>query len=84
MFQEKIIQVTTFLKAGKIIYPVLEFAKATCLKVLGCNLERLEEHIAFFKIEVPDKMSDEVLIRICEEYFGKNNVSCTSEYITFL
>ena len=77
------VQAITSLKPGKIIDPVLALTKASRYLVRGCNLDKLHEHMAFFKLEVPDNHDDEVIVQMCEKHFGQGNVTLTEDDIVF-
>lgn len=77
------VKVITSLKPGKIIDPVLALTQETGYVVKGCNLDKLHEQMAFFKLEVPDNLDDEVIVQMCEKHFGQGNVTFTEEDIVF-
>ena len=77
------VNVITPLKSGKIIYPVLALTKESGYSIKWCNLDKLHEQSAFFKLEVPDNLDDELIIQMCEKHFGQGNVTLTEEDIVF-
>jgi hypothetical protein len=78
-----VVRIITPLKAGRIIDPVIALTQESGYVVKGCNLDKLHEQIAFFKLEVPDNLDDEVIVQMCEKHFGQGNVTFTEEDIVF-
>ena len=57
------VRVITSFKPWRIIYPVSALTTESGYVVKGCNLEKLYEQMAFFKLEVPDNLDDELIVQ---------------------